>query len=242
MSTLAVAAAAAAAAWLALPGRTALVLPGTTGQTRGGPQPTGERPTRRRLWALLAGVGGWAFAGGAAGIAVGVLAAVTVWVVLTRAEPPAARRRRLRVRADLPHLVGLLAAAVRGGLPPADGLRVVCAALSGPAAESLAALPPRMSLGVDPVEAWRSLEADPSLAPLGRTLSRSARTGEPVAEALDRLGAELAARARSETEDAARRVGVQAAVPLGICLLPAFLLLGIVPVVAGLLGQLLGRS
>jgi hypothetical protein len=33
-------------------------------------------------------------------------------------------------------------------------------------------------------------------------------------------------------------VGVKAAVPLGICLLPAFLLLGVVPVVGGLLSNL----
>jgi hypothetical protein len=39
-------------------------------------------------------------------------------------------------------------------------------------------------------------------------------------------------------EDKARRVGVLAAVPLGLCLLPAFLLIGIVPVVAGLLTAL----
>ena len=50
--------------------------------------------------------------------------------------------------------------------------------------------------------------------------------------------AELAARDRGETEDRARRVGVQAAVPLGLCLLPAFVLLGIVPWVAGMVGAL----
>ena len=45
-------------------------------------------------------------------------------------------------------------------------------------------------------------------------------------------------RARAEVEDAARRVGVRAALPLGLCLLPAFLLIGIVPVVAGLMEAL----
>lgn len=233
-----VAVAAATATWLALPRAPARVLP----EPPTSPATPEEPTTRRWLWATLAAFGGWAFAGGLAGVAVGALAGVGVWTVLSRAEPPARRRRRLRVRAELPHLVGLLAAAVRGGLPPADGLRVVCGALAGPATETLAALPPRISLGVDPVDAWKSLESDPALAPLGRALARSARTGEPVADALDRLGLELSARARAETEDAARRVGVQAAVPLGVCLLPAFLLLGIVPVVAGLVGQLVGLS
>ena len=185
-------------------------------------------------------MGGWAFVSGTPGVFVGVLAATVVWVVLARAETPAQRDRRTRLRAELPHVVGLLGAAVRGGLPPADALTLVCAALPGPVADSLAVLPPRIALGVDPVEVWRSVEADAALAPLGRTLARSARTGEPVAEALDRLGAELAARARGETEEAARRVGVRAALPLGLCLLPSFLLLGIVPVVAGLVAELAG--
>jgi Flp pilus assembly protein TadB len=168
----------------------------------------------------------------------GLVAAVVVWTVLDRAETPAQRRRRERVRADLPHVVGLLAAAVRSGLPPADGLALVCVALPGPASDALATLPPRIALGMPPSDVWGSIASEPALAPLGRTLARSARTGEPVADALDRLGRELAARSRSETEDAARRVGVRAAVPLGLCLLPAFLLVGIVPVVAGLVGAL----
>jgi len=33
-------------------------------------------------------------------------------------------------------------------------------------------------------------------------------------------------------------VGVKAAVPLGVCLLPSFLLIGVVPLVAGLLRSL----
>ena len=36
----------------------------------------------------------------------------------------------------------------------------------------------------------------------------------------------------------ARAVGVRAALPLGLCLLPSFLLLGIVPLVVGMLSDL----
>ncbi len=106
----------------------------------------------------MAGLGGWAFVSGTAGLVVGALGAGVVWFVLGRAETPAQRARRARVRAELPHVVGLLAAAVRGGLPPADALALVCVALPGPAADSLAVLPPRIALGVDPAEAWRALE------------------------------------------------------------------------------------
>ena len=44
--------------------------------------------------------------------------------------------------------------------------------------------------------------------------------------------------ARAEVEDRARRVGVRAAVPLGLCLLPSFVVLGIVPLAAALLADL----
>ena len=49
-----------------------------------------------------------------------------------------------------------------------------------------------------------------------------------------RLAEELAQRGRAEVEDRARSVGVRAAVPLGLCLLPSFLLLGIVPLAVSL--------
>jgi Flp pilus assembly protein TadB len=230
---------AAAALWFAVPPgalrRTAS--PGVSTPTTSGAD---DAPPRRWLWSALAGLGAGGFVSGWPGLAAGVLAACAVWVVLGRSETPARRRRRERIRADLPHVVGLLAASVHSGLPPADALALVCTALPGPAADVLAALPPRIALGMAPAEVWGSIASEPALAPLGRTLARSARTGEPVAEALERLGRELAARSRAEVEDAARRVGVQAAVPLGLCLLPAFLLVGVVPVVAGLVGALGG--
>ena len=96
-----------------------------------------------------------------------------------------------------------------------------------------------MALGVDPAEVWRVLEDDEALASAGPDPGSVAQqTGEPVADALDRLAPSWPPATRAETEDAARRVGVQAAVPLGLCLLPSFLLLGIVPWVAGLVDAL----
>jgi pilus assembly protein TadC len=65
-------------------------------------------------------------------------------------------------------------------------------------------------------------------------MARAQRSGAPVVAAVERLSDELARRSRAEVEDRARAVGVRAAVPLGVCLLPAFLLLGIVPLVVGL--------
>jgi hypothetical protein len=114
----------------------------------------------------------------------------------------------------------------------------VAAALPGPAADRLAPVPDRLALGTDPVAVWEEVARDADLAVLGRALARAQRSGAPVADTVERVAEELAAAGRAEVEDRARAVGVKAAVPLGLCLLPAFLLLGVVPMVAGLLAEL----
>jgi Flp pilus assembly protein TadB len=199
---------------------------------------TGWMRRWRPALALLAGVGAAVFLGGPAGLLGAVAAGATTWWAIGRAEPPAVRRARLEVRRDLPHLVQLLGAALRSGLSPGEGVRVVCAALPGAAAARLAGVTERLDLGVDPEKVWSALADDPDLAPLGRTLARAHRTGAPVVAGVQRLGDELERAARAQVEERARAVGVRAALPLGLCLLPAFLLLGSVPLVAGLVSSM----
>lgn len=198
-------------------------------------QPAGDWVQRgRRLWPPLAMLAGWAFGGGWGGLVLGTVAAVVVHRAVNGAEPAARRRERETVRRDLPVLVLLLAIALRGGAGAGVAARRVCAALPGAAAARLGVVGDQLALGVDPERVWAALEADPELAPLGRALARSERTGAPIAAVLARLADELATAGRASVEDRARAVGVRAAIPLGICLLPAFLLLGIVPLVASL--------
>lgn len=188
----------------------------------------------RLLWSVLAGAGTAALLGGLLALPAGLAAATATWIAATRLEPPALRRRRDEIRRDLPHVVTLLAAALRSGLDPAAAIDLVCRALPGPAAARLDPTAARLHLGGDVAAAWAGLTRDPELAPLGRTLARAHRTGAPVVAAVERLAADLAAQARADVEDRARAVGVRAAVPLGLCLLPAFLLLGIVPLAVSL--------
>jgi Flp pilus assembly protein TadB len=192
----------------------------------------------RPVWVLLAGVAAAVFLGGVVGLVVAPAVALVVWVVIERSEPGTVRTQRELARRDLPHVVGLLADALRAGQSPVDALAVVVAALPGPAATRLGEVVPRLRLGVDPAQVWGDLAADPALGPLGRALARAHRTGAAVVPSVERLAEELARAARADVEDRARAVGVKAAVPLGLCLLPAFVLVGIVPVVAGLLTSL----
>lgn len=238
--TLLVAALAALAAALLAPRSARVARPrgaGCAAEGRFLPAPADRPGLLRRgrwAWALLAGVGAAVVLGGPLALPAGGGAAALVWVAAGRLESPTLRRRREEVRRELPHVVTLLAAALRSGLAPEDAIGLVCRALPGAAAARLAPVATRLQMGGDAVAIWTALGADPELGPLGRTLARSHRTGAPVVASVERLGDELARRARADVEDRARAVGVRAAVPLGLCLLPSFLLLGIVPLAVSL--------
>jgi Flp pilus assembly protein TadB len=195
---------------------------------------------RRRRWLLagLAGAGGYLFVGGRAAPVVAVVVGIATWWSVGRSESPVERRTRRQVRRDLPHLVDLLAAALRSGATPGAAVRLACAALPGPAADRLSGVTHRLELGVEPAQVWESLCDDAELAPLGRALARSHRTGAGVVPTVEQLAEELARASTGQVEERARAVGVRAALPLGLCLLPSFLLLGIVPLVVGLLSEL----
>lgn len=203
-----------------------------------GPPVAGWLHRHRLLWSGLAGLGALLFLQGPAAAVVAVGVAAATWAVIGRAEPAAVRRRRAEVRRDLPHVVELFGATLRAGAAPGDGVALVAAALPGAAADRLAVAAARLAIGLDPVQVWEGLADDPELGRLGRTLARAQASGSPVVASVERLADELAQAARAETEDRARAVGVKAALPLGLCLLPAFVLIGIVPLVVALLAGL----
>jgi Flp pilus assembly protein TadB len=193
----------------------------------------------RWVWSGLAGVATWGWLGGRLGMVLAPVGAAAIWWVAWRSVSARQRRRHARARAQLPHLVALLAATLRSGAAVETGLGLVCDAFPGDAADRLSSVRARIAVGVDPGDAWGELATDPVLGALGRTLSRSHLTGAAVADAVSSLGEELAAERRAQAEDRARAVGVKAALPLGLCLLPSFILLGIVPTVASLVTTVL---
>ncbi len=192
----------------------------------------------RWCWSLLSGLAGATFVSGSWGVPIGVAAAVATWVWIGRSEPTDARRRRQAAERELPALVHLLATALESGCGVGEGLRLVCDALPGSAAQLLGSVPARLALGVAPEVAWQPVLEDPQLAPLGRAMVRAHRSGSSVTEEVARLADELDRRSHTRVEERARAVGVKAAVPLGLCLLPSFLLIGVVPLVVGLLRSL----
>ncbi len=216
----------------------------STGTTGRGPRRVAGAADRgallqlRPVLAPLAVVAGWMVVGGVPGIVAGALAGVASWRVLGRTEGPAARTRRLELERDFPVAVHLLGACLRAGAAPSVAIRTVAGALPGAVAEEFAAAAARLDLGADPAEVWNDVASEGPLAPLGRALGRAYRTGAPVTDAIDRLSDDLRDAVASRAAARARTVEVRTAAPLGVCFLPAFLLLGVVPMTVGLFASM----
>jgi hypothetical protein len=95
-----------------------------------------------------------------------------------------------------------------------------------------------LALGADPQSAWRAAARHPLLEPLAGAAVRSALGGVRMAGAVRQLSAELRARCRTLSERSAARAGVAMTAPLALCFLPAFVCLGLAPVVIGLISSL----
>jgi Flp pilus assembly protein TadB len=194
---------------------------------------------RRRGSAVLAGAACALALGGPFGLVAGVVATVICLRLSARLEPRQVRERRARLIADIPIAVDLLAACLRGGTPWGAAVEAVAAALGGPLGEELHGVAAQVRLGADPTAAWLALTREPALSELARTVARAANSGSSLAPALARLAQDQRRSARAAASARARAAGIRAVAPLGLCFLPAFVLLGIVPAVAGIAATVL---
>ena len=157
------------------------------------------------------------------------------YFVLGQLEPAKRRAEREQMQHDLPATLDLLAAALRAGLPLRRALPEVISVLDGPLARRLRMVDVQIQLGEPEASAWRRLGEDPVIGGLAKDLARGVGSGV----GLDQLLVEVAEQARLESrglrEQQARAVGVRTVLPLMVCFLPAFLIIGIVPIVAGFL-------
>lgn len=188
-------------------------------------------------------------------LVLGALAAWSIWSIsgvggrypwriaeLSPATPRAPRRNEdlpalerdlpaatdlLRVAATAGHTVhgAVSAVGLRGTGPVAAALRSAIEEFDRgvPLADSLAALPDRFG---DPIR------------PLTTTLVMAMETGDPLEPALSRLAERERRRLRRRSEERVRRLPVALLVPLVTLVLPAFVLLAIVPVALTTVTQL----
>lgn len=83
-----------------------------------------------------------------------------------------------------------------------------------------------------------SADLDPAGRPLVTVLVAAERDGAALVQGLLRVGDEARHRRRTEAEARARRLPITMLLPLVLCVLPAFALLAVVPLVSGALGSL----
>lgn len=199
-----------------------------------------------RRWLPVAGAAcaGWVLVGGVLGLVLGLAAGGGAWQWLRRArraggDPEEAYDVAGAAR-QLPLAADLLAACITAGASPVVAAQAVGEALSGPVGERLAKGAAEARLGGEPAEAWRALATLPGAGALARLLERADESGVPAAAPVARLAAEARAEWGRSATERARRAAVLVTAPVGLCFLPAFIAVGVLPVVIGLADGLLG--
>nr|WSS62735.1 type II secretion system F family protein [Streptomyces sp. NBC_01177] len=203
--------------------------------------------SRARRWAVFLAVWatGWILVGGPVGSGIGLAAAYGVrrWRRTVQARGAADQGAEAApVARQLPVVADLLASCLSAGAGPREAAEAVGESIGGPVGERLARTAAEILLGGEPAEAWGRFGELPGAAPLARCLERAGSTGAPAAEPVSRLADEIRAERASAAVARAQRAGVLITAPVGLCFLPAFLAVGVAPVVIGLASGLLHRG
>jgi tight adherence protein C len=184
-----------------------------------------------------------------------LLTVVLLAVVTTRQlRPLLVQRRAQRLRNQmeargLPGVVVLLQIAAASGQSPRQAVRSVrsidgVSGALGVAVEQLAILDDRLLLGADFGEAMLAMDQAGQLrgatARVLDVLRRGEHDGAPLHLHLEVLLHDLRRHRATELDTAAQKLTVSMLFPLVICILPAFILLAVVPLVQSALAGLPG--
>lgn len=198
-----------------------------------GPDPPQRHTGRRRtVYAAVAVAGAVAVLGVGRGALVGGLAAAFLLRVARRPPPPALDAR------DLPLLVDLLAGCLAAGVTLPDALEAAAGAVDERLAVECRGVAGALRAGAPADEAVAGWWTQPALAAVARTLARTATSGASAAADLRRTAARLRAQQRAAGRRRVQQASVWVVVPLGLCFLPAFVLVAVVPLVVGLIPAL----
>jgi Flp pilus assembly protein TadB len=164
---------------------------------------------------------------------VGAVAALIAWRIPDLALARLARRALAAADREIPVLLDLLAVATSAGLPPQLAFRRAVEAATGPLAEELRSVLEASDLG----GRWRDeliVVGDrlglPDLRRLLGALARTDSLGSSLAEEVGHLASDVREVRRAAAAQRARTAPVKMLFPLVFLVLPAFLLLTVVPV------------
>ncbi|MCY4271712.1 MAG: type II secretion system F family protein [bacterium] len=197
------------------------------------PAPPGTRPPTR----FTAPAAGFTLAAVVAVIvhpALGVAAGLLLWITPHRRRARLHRRKQAEIIDELPEAVDLLRLAVSSGLNVHLAVAAVGERLVGPVGEGLSEAVGRTQAGIrlgDALEPLPESVGEP-LRPLVRVLIDADRYGTELESPLAQLAADSRLWRRRRAEEQARRLPVRLLLPLVTCILPAFILLTLAPVLA----------
>ncbi|HEY5482909.1 MAG TPA: type II secretion system F family protein [Propionibacteriaceae bacterium] len=174
-----------------------------------------------------------------ASLVLGTALGCVVFWVLGRLETGGAAATRAQLVSELPTALDVLAACVASGMPLRGATAAVASAVGGPLGERLASVVARTAAGFGDGDAWAPLRGDEVLGSVARDLARAADAGTAIGALLARHAEAARSAAHAAALARAKAVGVQTIIPVSVCYLPAFFLLGVVPVIAGVLASLL---
>lgn len=137
----------------------------------------------------------------------------------------------------------LTATVLESGVPLAEALRIVAESAESSALQGVAH---RLRLGLPWDAAWppeapsREGNSDErqTMRILREVLTLAVRTGAPTASMLRARAMQLRRSEHREAEKVAAALGVKLVVPLGLCSLPSFVCLGVVPILIGFMPRM----
>ncbi|WP_132992399.1 type II secretion system F family protein [Gordonia zhaorongruii] len=144
---------------------------------------------------------------------------------------------------DIASAYDLFAVCLRAGLPVSAAAQAAAEHAPPAIADPLSRTADLLGLGADSEVAWDdgTLTADGAFTDLATLARRASRSGSSFADGVAELAVEIRRREADRAMEAAEKAGVKVSGPLGLCFLPAFVCLGIAPVVIGLAdGMLVG--
>lgn len=132
-------------------------------------------------------------------------------------------------------MLELVAAMLDAGSGIGRSLDLVAASASADYSRALRPVVSALAIGADWETAWRSSEVRfPEILELRDALGFAALTGAPSSAILYAQAARLRRERFRAAEKRAASLGVKLVIPLGLCSLPAFICLGVVPVLLAL--------
>ncbi|MGO1384641.1 MAG: type II secretion system F family protein [Arachnia sp.] len=140
---------------------------------------------------------------------------------------------------ELADTVELLAVCLSAGSPMPHALEVVTQVQGSETSAVLSKVTGLLAMGIPEPQAWLEIGDDDVWGAVARDVARSARSGTSLVEVLHVHADEARLVAQEKALQRARTAGVRSVIPLMACFLPAFVLVGVLPIIAGLLDSLL---